>query len=115
MGVNEPPFRFGFAVPDELYIDEPIPEGKTVLDGEVVPNPLLERLRAALDGDPRWILERVVPLHSDRDARRQHLIVWVSIPDLIDAGLEQAQGDVQQIVVDVVPGAWLIDIDRTSL
>jgi hypothetical protein len=113
--MNQQPFRFDFAVPDDLDIAEPLREGETVLDAEVAPNPILETLRAALDGDPRWILERVVPLYSDRDGRRQHVIVWVSIRDHSDAALVEARSDVQQIVVGVVLGAWLIGIEQASI
>jgi hypothetical protein len=110
----ETPFRFDFVAPIEL--GEPPLTGKTVFDGEVVPNPTLEQLRESLANDPRWELARVAPLRPDVDHERQHVIVWAEIPDSDEAAtLKQAQAAIVAIVQQTIEGAFLLNVVQSGM
>jgi hypothetical protein len=107
--VDDAPFRFEFTVPDGVDVPEPPPEGKTVVGGD--PNPFLERLRAALGGDPRWVEKGVAMVLPDHAHPKPHIVVWV-VPatDTDDACV---QAGVDYVVADVIPGTTLVGTRRT--
>jgi hypothetical protein len=113
-GVDEQPFRFEFAVPDDADVQEPPPEGKSVFDGEVVASPLLERLRAALGQDLRWSVKRVASLRPDDWNPSQRIVLWVSPALNVDDS--DIRAGVFDIVTDVIRGASFSDwLRRFSL
>ena len=111
--MEAPTFRLDFDVPADVNIEEPIPDGKSVFDGERVPNQTLERIRAELDGDTRWnaVVAEIRPIGDPR----QHLIVWIRLGDNSPVAYGRAQLDIRRIVEEATPGASLLAVDQSSL
>jgi hypothetical protein len=108
--VDDTPLRFEFTVPDGIDLPEAPPGGRTVVGGE--PDPFLERLRAALGDDPRWIEKGVaIALPDQAHPRGPHIVVWVVPAADTDAGVVLA--GVDEVVSDVIPGVTLRGTQRT--
>ena len=108
-----PTYRMDFLVRDDLDVTEEPATGEPLFNDNPIPNPTLERLRAALNRDSRWEFSRVTPLRPWGDPHRQHLIVWMDITRTDAEAL--LRDDVPGIVTDALPGTSLIGFMDTSL
>ena len=104
VGVVEPPrYRLDFLVP---RIHD-ITEEHAGVGGRVPPrNPSLDRLRAALSEDPRWVRSMLAPWRPF--GQYQHLIVWIDLAR--PESKEVIRDAVTGIVDDYVPGVRLVEM-----
>lgn len=97
-----------FTVPNDVNIEERPPEA------DPVPNPVLERVRAALAADERFRLQRVTPVIRLGDQRRQQMLILVRVVCL--GGLDDDRRAAQKAVCDdverVIPSAVFYGIEN---
>jgi hypothetical protein len=110
-------FIIEFTVGDEVNIEERIAPSDATSQ-PLVPNPVLERLRSALNADERVVLRRVASVIRVGDRPRQELLVWVEVfCGNSDDGLRTAREAVCDVVGRVIPSttySGFEDVDRSG-
>ena len=92
-------YQLDFAVPERHDIAEP---------QDAPRNPTLQRLRAALSENPRWVSAMVAPFQRG-PASEQHLIVCVDTEEATKSVVSDA---VSEVVDTILPGVGLLYIFR---
>jgi hypothetical protein len=91
-------YRLDFVVPERHDISE-------AYDSQVR-NETLDRVRAALALDPRWVRSMLAPWRPFGGV--QHLIVWIDLPEpAVEPGIGEA---ISGMMNHLLPGSTLIEM-----
>jgi hypothetical protein len=105
-------WRVEFTVPETVDIQE-WPHRDTSFAGDHGPNPLLERLRQALEADQRVRSTRVAPVIRGGDQKRQQLLVSAQIVSFDnDMGRQSVSEVISDVVGKVIPAATLVGAEQ---